>query len=104
MPRETTTTCDACGQQLSDAGAMPTYAMALSPFSVPNSGGVVFGVAVLPPIRDSVYVCSIGCLWKWLSDAHPDAAKQFEKQQRHRAWLAEKDAEAKKLREQTQDR
>ena len=46
MPRTVETKCDACGQQLSDAGAMPTYALALNPFSVPNSGSGIYAVAV----------------------------------------------------------
>lgn len=66
--KETAVTCDACGGQLSDAGAMPTYALVLSSFAVPNSGNIVFSVAVQPHISRDRHFCDLGCLDDWRDD------------------------------------
>lgn len=38
--------CDACGEDLADAGAMPTYRLELSPQAVPNSGSIIYSMLI----------------------------------------------------------
>jgi hypothetical protein len=57
--------CDACGGDLTDAGAMPTYRLALSPEAVANSGNIRYSVAVCPPIDHTHHFCNLCCLDLW---------------------------------------
>lgn len=57
--------CDACDRDLTDAGAMPTYRLELAPAAVRNSGGIMYGVAVYPPIDRAYHFCGLSCLDLW---------------------------------------
>jgi len=63
--KKTEIICDACGRDLTDAGAMPTYRLALFPEAVPNSGGVICSVAVAPAISRPHHFCDLTCLDAW---------------------------------------
>lgn len=68
-----TITCDNCGHDITDAGAYPAFNITVHCTSRPTSGGVVYAVAVYPPIpRGRHDFCGKKCLVDWLSQDHDD--------------------------------
>jgi hypothetical protein len=68
MGTNTKITCDGCGKDLSDFGAMPDYYLHLSPVRGKNSGGIVYAVCCYPDIEKSMDFCGLVCLGKWLNN------------------------------------
>lgn len=67
MTSKTTVTCDHCGADLSDAGAMPTFRLSLASEAIPNSGGMLYAVHVDPILRRPAHFCHERCLTRWLA-------------------------------------
>lgn len=65
--RVITVICDHCGADLSDAGPMPSYRIALASEAIPNSGPAMFDVAVGPQIPEPMHFCKMACLTGWIT-------------------------------------
>lgn len=65
----TSTTCDACGTELSIDSSYPAnYGLALAAKDFGrNTSGVTFGVAMYPPLEREHHFCGLGCLGRWLN-------------------------------------
>lgn len=61
-----TITCDGCGKDITETGAMPAFRLHLSAEHVPSTTKVGYLVLVYPPIREDHYFCDLYCLRKWL--------------------------------------
>ena len=65
--RNEKTTCDFCGNDLTEAGPMPAYRLVLSEEKLRNSSGYEFAVSVTPPLGRPHHFCHKGCLTRWLN-------------------------------------
>lgn len=66
MTKKTTITCDHCGKDLSDAGAMPSFRLHLTAERVANSGAFQYAVHVTPPLLGEAHFCGFPCLVGYL--------------------------------------
>lgn len=62
--KQVTLACDHCGKDLSDAGPMPTYYLALSSPAMGSTSNIRYGVCVEPYTRPADF-CGPACLLAW---------------------------------------
>lgn len=97
--RTTEIKCDNCGCDLTYTGNSVDYRVVLSsegkaPWFEREglSGGAMTDVAIADPFPKTRHFCNETCLAVWVAKKYPNAQLAFERQQKHRAWLAEKSA------------
>jgi hypothetical protein len=95
--RTTEIKCDQCGSDLTYASNSVDYRVVLGsegkvPWYVGEglSGGAMTDMAIPDPFPHTRHFCNPTCLAVWVAHDFPDAQAAYEKQQKHRAWLAEK--------------
>ena len=68
---QTTIICDGCGKDISprDTAYPHQYILRLAPVDVGiNTGNIVYGIAMSPPIKGELYFCGIGCVGLWADE------------------------------------
>ncbi len=90
MPANYEVLCDQCEADLTYTGNCVDYRLALLNQNIPLKGDFATSMALYPCIKRDAYFCSIGCLAAWLTATYPNAMQEYERQEKHRAWLKEK--------------
>ena len=68
---ETTITCDGCGSDISpqDSSYPHQYILRLTVDDIGrNSSGLVYGIAMYPPLSKDAHFCAEQCVLKWAQD------------------------------------
>lgn len=66
MARESKVTCDKCGEDITETGAMPRYRIVLDCESLPSNTNYRYAVAISPPIDQTMHFCGFVCLSEWV--------------------------------------
>lgn len=92
MPKSVQIVCDQCDRDLATTSNCEDFRLALVNERIPSQGGLVTMMLMHPAIKRDAYFCGVGCLAVWLAEHHPDALATYERQQKHRDWLKEREA------------
>lgn len=78
MPRDTKTTCDQCGADLSMTTNCEAYCLALVNVRIPSCRGAVTSMATGLCIPSDSYFCDLHCLAEFMRDfPRPVVAAEF---------------------------
>lgn len=61
--------CDCCGKELTQQTSYPhRYGLRLESvdYKPPSSDGIVFAIAMYPPLPQPAHFCGLGCLAEWI--------------------------------------
>jgi hypothetical protein len=99
--RTTEIKCDQCGADVTYTSNFVDYRIVLgsegkSHLREGKSGGVLTDVNIPDPFPKAHHFCNEECLAVWVINEYPDASAAYGRQQKHRTWLAEKEAKARK--------
>lgn len=87
--------CDQCAADLTYTGNAEDWRLSLAPQAKDSfRAGAVTTVAMARHLDREHHFCSIGCLAAWMAEKNPNALQQYERQQKHRAWLKDREASA----------
>lgn len=64
--RQTTITCDGCGNNLDGGTGYPGFRLILISEPLPMGGGPTCDIYVPPSINEDKYFCRLPCLKKWI--------------------------------------
>lgn len=61
--------CDFCHKELVVESSYPArYCLELKALDTNiNNSGIVFSIAMYPPIKETVHFCDVSCLGKWIT-------------------------------------
>ena len=62
MPKEIKITCDNCDKDITYTDRMPAYRVVIDCERLQNVSNSEFAINVIPPIPNTLYFCSLGCM------------------------------------------